>query len=455
MLINSPLLTDQYELVMAHGYWHLGMAERKAVFQLVFRSHPFGGNYTIACGLNRVIEFLSNWKFSESDLDYIASLQANDQATLFPGEFIDYLKKLRFSCSVDAIPEGTVVFPKEPLLRIEGPLLQCQLLETALINLIQFPSLVATNAAHLYLASEKGQLVEFGLRRAQGPDGGVTVSRSAYIGGCVGTSNLLAGKLYDIPVFGTQAHSWIMAFDHEAEAFEQFAQIQPHNIVFLVDTYSTHQGIEHAIETGNLLKKQGLELRAIRLDSGDLLALSQYARHRLDQAGFQKTRIMVSGDLNEAKILALKKGGAPIDLWGVGTNLSACTDSPYLNTAYKLAAIQNKQQQWEYKRKISDTAQKASIPGIHRVRRYYENAHYRGDILYDKNAGLTQDISFNHTHSKELLEPIFQEGRLIYSEPDIHQIKKLCTQNLEQFLADYGGNQPYPVALDKSLKSSR
>lgn len=453
MLINSPLLTDQYELVMAYGYWQLGMAEKKAVFQLVFRSHPFSGNYTIASGLNRVIDFLSHWKFTASDLDYIAGLRTYDQTPLFPQEFINYLKDLRFDCDVDAIPEGTVVFPKEPLLRIEGPILQCQLLETALINLIQFPSLVATNAAHLYSASGKGDLVEFGLRRAQGPDGGLTASRSAYIGGCVGTSNLLAGKIYDIPVFGTQAHSWIMAFEKETTAFEQFAKVQPHNIVLLVDTYSTHQGIEHTIEIGNTLKKQGLEVKAIRLDSGDLLTLSQYARHRLDQAGFQKTKIMVSGDLNEAKILTLRKAGAPIDLWGVGTNLSACTDSPYLNTAYKLAAIQNEQQQWEYKRKISDTAQKSSIPGIHQVRRYYEDEHYRGDFIYDKNAGLTQDIPYSYTRFQDLLEPIFKAGQLVYSEPNIHTLKKICMDNTQQFLMDYSENQIYSVELDKRLET--
>ncbi len=451
MLINSPLFTDQYELVMAHGYWHLKMAEQKAVFQLTFRSHPFDGNYTIASGLNRVIDFLSHWKFSQSDLDYIAKLRTANNQPLFPPAFIDYLENLRFSCDVDTVPEGTPVFPKAPLLRIEGPILQCQLLETALMNLIQFPSLVATNASRLYFASDKSQIIEFGVRRAQGPDGGLTASRSAYIGGCVGTSNLLAGKIYDIPAFGTQAHSWIMAFDDEAKAFEQFAQAQPNNIVLLVDTYSTHQGIENAIQVGNHLKKQGIALKAIRLDSGDLLTLSQHARQRLNEAGLQDTQIMVSGDLNEAKIRELKKQAAPIDLWGVGTNLSTCADSPFLNTAYKLAAIQNEQQTWVYKRKISDTAQKSTIPGIHQVRRYYQGVHPAGDIIYDKYVGLTEPASFPHTHSEDLLVPVFKGGQLVYETPNSHKIRTFCLENIEKFRQKYPEKQSYSVQLDPTL----
>src|SRR5579872_1185897 len=249
----SPLLTDLYQLTMAYGYWKLNMHEREAVFHLVFRKNPFNSNYVIACGLQTVIEFLKNWHFTAEDIDYLRSLQAPDGSALFAADFLQYLQNLKFSCSVDAIAEGTVVFPQQPLIRITGPLLQGQLLESTLLNIINFQSLIATKASRIRRAAGDDEVLEFGMRRAQGPDGALSASRAAYIGGCDATSNLLAGKLYDIPVRGTHAHSWVTVFPDEISAFLAYAKVMPKNCVLLVDTYDTLTGVKNAIAVGKQL----------------------------------------------------------------------------------------------------------------------------------------------------------------------------------------------------------
>lgn len=247
MFIHSALLTDQYQLVMASSYWQLGKANQEAVFHLYFRNHPFNGDYSICCGLDRAIDFISNWHFSDEEIAYLHRLKAPDQQALFSKEFLNYLSELKFTGDIDAIPEGNIVFPNEPLLRITAPILQCQLLETALINFLNFGSLIATKAARVCQAAQDDEVIEFGLRRAQGPDGGMLASRAAFLGGCASTSNVLAGKTYNIPVKGTQAHSWIMAFDDELSAFENFATVMSGNVILLVDTYDTLQGVKNAI----------------------------------------------------------------------------------------------------------------------------------------------------------------------------------------------------------------
>ncbi len=448
MILPSALLTDQYELIMAQGYWRLDMAEREAVFYLGYRSNPFDGNHVIACGLAEVIKFLTHYAFSESDIAYLQSCRAPDGGTLFSPKFLQYLSELKFTCDVDAVPEGTLIQPKEPFLRIQGPLLQCQLLETALMNFVNFASLIATKASRVYLAAQGDSIMEFGLRRAQGPDGGVTASRAAFIGGCHSTSNVLAGKLYGIPIQGTQAHSWIMAFPNELEAFRAFAKTMKSNTVLLVDTYDTVCGVKNAIIVGKELRSEGHDLAGVRLDSGDVGALSKITRKMLDEAGFEKTRIVVSGDLDEYRIEELKQSGAPINAWGVGTRLITSHDQPSLNTIYKLAAIKNSDDQWDYKLKVSDHVKKTTMAGIHQVRRYFTNDHFIGDCVYDLNLGITEEFLPGSDQYEDLLVPIFRKGNLLYEQPSILSMQSRTKTQLKQFLKNA---ESYPVTLEPKL----
>lgn len=282
MTPNTPLLTDLYQLTMAAGYWKCGKAEQESVFHLFFRTLPFGGGYALAAGLGDVVEWLEHFRFADTELDYLASLEGGDGSPLFERGFLDYLGKMRWRCDLDAIPEGTAVFAHEPLLRVRGPLLQAQLVETALLNMVNFQTLIATKAARVCEAARGEPVLEFGLRRAQGPDGAVMASRAAFIGGCAATSNVLAGLRHGIPVRGTHAHSWVMAFENEPEAFAAYAEALPNNCVFLVDTYDTLDGVRHAVEVGRRLRERGHELSGIRLDSGDLAWLSVEARRILE-----------------------------------------------------------------------------------------------------------------------------------------------------------------------------
>src|SRR5580698_1465102 len=284
---SKALLTDMYQLNMAYGYWKAGMADRVAVFHLFFRENPFRGGFTLACGLTDCVKHMVGFQFGENDRAYLGALKGNDDKPLFEEKFLEYMGDLRMRLDVDAVPEGTVVFPHEPMLRVRGPILQAQLLESALLNIVNFQSLIATKAARICLAAQGDQVVEFGLRRAQGMDGALTASRAAYIGGCSATSNLMAGKLFGIPVRGTHAHSWVLAFDDEQSAFNAYADALPNNAFFLVDTYNTAEGVRRAVEAGRRLLKSGRRLGGIRLDSGDLAQLSVEARRILDGAGFQ------------------------------------------------------------------------------------------------------------------------------------------------------------------------
>ncbi|MBA2653799.1 MAG: nicotinate phosphoribosyltransferase [Gammaproteobacteria bacterium] len=445
----SPLLTDQYQLVMAYNYWKLGLAEQEAIFHLSFRMLPLQSLFMVAAGLERIIEFLRDFKFTASDLTYLEGVENGDGA-LFSGEFLTYLSNLTFTCDLDGVPEGTIVYAKEPVLRIKGPILQCQLLETPLLNFINFATLIATKASQVYLAAQDDPVIEFGLRRAQGPDGGLTASRSAYIGGCSATSNVLAGKLYDIPINGTQAHSWIMAFPSELEAFQKFATIMKSNTVLLVDTYDTLNGIKHAIETAKLLAAEKETLAAIRLDSGDLLELSRKARNLLDNAGLSETKIIASGDLDEHVIRTLKENNAPIDSWGVGTRLVTSHDQPSLNAIYKLTALKNISGEWDYKIKLSNDPQKSTIPGILQTRRLFEHGLPVEDIIYDIELGEELFKTKKPHESQDLLQTIFQKGVLTYTLPNIHQIR---SQTLEQVkIHSSFALKPYPVSLGQNLQ---
>jgi len=461
------LLTDLYQLTMAYGYWKSGKAEQEAVFNLYFRKHPFQGGYTIACGLSSVIDYLNEYRFDEEDLEYVASLTGSDGELLFESGFLDYLRSMELRCSVDAVPEGTVVFPNEPLLRVQGPILQCQLLETPLLNLINFQSLIATKASRMRLVAQEDALLEFGLRRAQGPDGGMTASRAAYIGGVDATSNILAGKLYGIPIKGTHAHSWVMSFDTELESFETYARYMPNNVTLLVDTYNSLQGVENAIKVGHQLREKGYELAGIRLDSGDLAYLSIEARKLLDEAGFESTNIVASNDLDEHIMDSLKIQGARINVWGIGTKLVTAYDQPALGGVFKLAAIRNESGEWDYKLKLSEQAIKISTPGIQQVRRFRDGQGYISDMIYSIEAPLigkvtmldpydfTRNRSFSETMTYEdLLVPIFAGGQLIYTLPSIHDTRKRVQEQLSHFhkgIKRFVNPHTYPVGLEKEL----
>jgi nicotinate phosphoribosyltransferase len=464
---SLSLLTDLYQLTMAYGYWKAGKSEQEAVFNLYFRKHPFQGGFTISCGLSSVIDYLAEYRFSEADLEYIGSLTGSDGGTLFDAGFLDYLRNMELQCSIDAIPEGTVVFPNEPLLRIRGPILQCQLLETPLLNLINFQSLIATKAARMRLVAKDDALLEFGLRRAQGPDGGVTASRAAYIGGFDATSNVLAGKLYEIPVKGTHAHSWVMSFDSELEAFETYAEHMPNNVTLLVDTYDTLNGVRHAIAAGKKLREKGHDLGGIRLDSGDLAYLSIEARKMLDEAGFEKTNIVASNDLDEYIMDSLKIQGAKINVWGIGTKLVTAYDQPALGGVFKLAAIRTEAGEWDYKLKLSEQAIKVSTPGIQQVRRFKDSKGFVSDMIFNLETPVTgkatmvdpydftKNRSFEESASYEdLLVPIFDSGKLIYKLPSVHETRARVQEQLSGFykgITRFVNPHTYPVGLEKGL----
>jgi nicotinate phosphoribosyltransferase len=464
---SLALLTDLYELTMAQGYWKAGVADHGAVFHMSFRESPFRSGYTVCAGLAYVVDYLERFSFADDDLAYLAELRSNDGAALFEPAFLDYLRTVGFRCDVDALPEGTVVFPQEPLVRVRGPILQAQLLETSLLNLINFQSLIATKAARICVAARSEPVIEFGLRRAQGIDGGIAASRAAYVGGCAATSNVLAGKLLGIPVRGTHAHSWVMFFDDEEEAFRQWARAMPNHSVFLVDTYDSLQGVRRAVATGRWLREQGHEMAGIRLDSGDLAYLSVEARRILDQAGFQNAVIVASNDLDEQVITSLKQQGAAINVWGVGTRLVTAYDQPALGGVYKLTAVRHAGKEWEYKLKLSEQAAKISTPGILQVRRYAMNGQFIGDLIYDEMRGVegepTMVDPLDLTRRKriprdaayaDLLVPVFRGGKRVYDSPPLERIRDHARRQLEQLHAGikrFLNPHEYPVGLEPGL----
>ena len=469
--VPPTLLTDLYQLTMAYGYWKERMLEHEAIFHLSFRQEPFKGGYAIACGLSDAIDYLQNFEFQPDDLAYLAELRGPDDVAFFELEFLDYLQALRFACDIDAIPEGNVVFPHEPLLRVSGSLLQGQLFETALLNILNFQTLIATKSARICLAAKGSPVMEFGLRRAQGSDGALAASRAAYIGGCVATSNVLAGKVFGIPVRGTHAHSWVMSFQTEYEAFEAYAEAMPGNCVFLVDTYDSIAGIRHAVQVGRRLRSIGKDLAGVRLDSGDLSYLSIVARGILDQAGFGETQIVASNDLDEHVIASLNEQGAMIDLWGVGTKLVTAFDQPALGGVYKLGAIRIGNGPWQKKLKLSEQAVKVSNPGSLQVRRFEDQKEYLADMIYDDLDGVSAerdmvdiaDISIRKkipasAHYRDLLVPIFRRGNLVYERPSIHQLRSLAQNELGHF---YSGVKRllnphiYPVGLELGLYETK
>lgn len=456
---NLSLLTDLYQLTMANAYWKTGVHRREAVFHLTYRTNPFQGDYAIACGLDLVIDWLQNLRFSQNDIDYLASLTGNNQEKLFDPSFLKFLEELDFQWDIDAMPEGTLVFTHEPLVRVKGPLWQAQILETTLLNLINFSTLIATKASRVVQAVQGDKVLEFGLRRAQGIDGGITCARATYIGGCHATSNVLASKLFNIPIKGTHAHSWVMSFTTEEKAFMKYAEAMPNNSIFLVDTFDSIEGVKKAIKAGKWLRERGYAMDGIRLDSGDMAELSIEARKLLDEAGFENASIVASGNLDEHKIRALKERGACIDIWGVGTRLATAYDEPALDGIYKLAAIR-RNSEWDYELKLSDTEAKISNPGIQQVRRILKNGKPAGDVIYDElissptnfrvhpsDNGKVQAMSYKE--GTDLLVPIFRKGKLVYESPDIEAMRARTREQLELFSeVDF---DKYPIGLEENL----
>ena len=466
---------------MACGYWNAGVSDYEAAFHATFRENPFGGEFTVASGLATAIDFLRAFQFGETEIDYLASQRGNDGKPLFSNGFLEYLHSLRLSCEIDAIPEGTLVFPNEPLIRVRGSIIECQVLETALLNILNFESLIATKAARVCLAAENDPVIEFGLRRAQGVDGGLTAARAAYVGGCAGTSNLQAGQRFGIPVSGTQAHSWIMFFESETEAFEAYARAMPNNCVFLVDTYNSLEGVRHAIDAARQLRKNGHDIIGVRLDSGDRVALSIETRRMLDQAGFTAAKIVCSGDLDEHTIADMKRRSAKIDMWGVGTKLTTGQPDAALGGIYKLGAVRRPGLsaeasaqaggQWQYRIKLSDERAKTSVPGLLQVRRFHQSdGRFVADAIYEIDHRVSEpctvvdlqteqeaEIPANMEYS-DLLIPIFRKGELVYQVPDLAASRERTRQQLSCLPPEFArldNPRAYPVGLEKSLHELR
>lgn len=440
---NLTLLTDLYELTMMQGYFKTGN-NRTVIFDAFHRKNPCDGGYSISCGLDQVIDYIKNLHFSNEDINYLRSLN------IFDEDFLEYLSSFKFTGDIYAIPEGTVMFPKEPIVKVIAPIIEAQLVETAILNIINHQSLIATKAARVCYAAKGDGIMEFGLRRAQGPDAGIYGARAAVIAGCVGTSNVLTGQMFNVPVKGTHAHSWIMSFPDEYTAFKTYADLYPNACILLVDTYDTlRSGVPNAIKVFKEMREAGIELKGygIRLDSGDLAYLTKKARTMLDDAGFKDAIISASSDLDEYLIDSLKTQGAQITSWGVGTNLITAKDNPAFGGVYKLAAVMGDDGKFIPKIKVSENSEKITNPGNKTVYRVYDaDGMIKADLIaladekYDESEPL---LLFDpvETWKKTLLEPgeytmreimvpVFKDGKCVYTTPEVMDIQAYCKKEL-------------------------
>ena len=462
---NLTLLTDLYQLTMMNGYLKENRREEIAVFDVFFRQNGMI-TYSVACGLEQTVDYILNLKFGEEEIGYLKSLG------IFCEEFLEYLKNFKFTGDLYAVKEGTVVFPGEPILTVKAPIMQAQLVETAILNNINFQTLIATKAAKIRYAAKNDIVMEFGLRRAQAPDAGIYGARAAVIGGCNSTSNVLAGKMFDIPVSGTHAHSWVMNFKDEYTAFRAYADVYPDNALLLVDTYDTlKQGVPNAIKVFNELKAKGYRPKGIRLDSGDLAYLSKKARKMLDDAGFPDTIICASGDLDENSINSLKNQGAAINSWGVGTKLITSADMPALGGVYKLAAVYGDDGKILPKIKVSENVEKITNPGFKNIYRVYDKEtgkaeadfiYLRDEEPYDTSKPLVlthpterwKKITFENYELRPLQIDVIKNGKLVYKLPSLKEIKAYTESELESFWDEYKRlDRPhiYKVDLSDSL----
>ena len=445
---NLTLLTDLYELTMMQGYFKRKDKNVNVIFDAFYRANPDGNGYAISCGLEQVIELIENFHFNEEDIDYLRSLG------IFGEDFLNYLKEFRFTGDIYAIPEGNVMFPREPMVKVKAPIMQAQLIETALLNIINHQSLIATKAARVVHAAKGDGVMEFGLRRAQGPDAGTYGARAAVVAGCVGTSNVLAGKMFNIPVMGTHAHSWIMSFKNELDAFRAYAKLYPDACTLLIDTYDTlNSGLPNAITVFKEMRDAGIKPKkyGIRMDSGDLAYLSKKVKAALDAEGFTDAIISASNDLDEKLIQSLKSQGAAINSWGVGTNLITSKDTPAFGGVYKLAAIENPETgEMIPKIKISENSEKVTNPGDKVIYRIYirETGKLFADLIalsdevYDENDDL---VLFDPIETwkktrlkggsyimKPLLIHVFEKGKCIYNNrPSVLELQDICRKDLD------------------------
>lgn len=460
---NLTLLTDLYELTMMNGYFLKGRKDQISVFDVFFRQNDII-TYSVSAGLEQVVDYVLNLKFEEEDIEYLKGLN------LFDEGFIEYLKNFRFTGDIYSVPEGTVVFPGEPILTVKAPVIQAQLIETAILNMVNHQTLIATKAAKIAYAAQGDNVMEFGLRRAQGPDAGIYGARASVIGGCNSTSNVLAGKKFGIPVSGTHAHSWVMNFDSEYEAFRAYADIYPDATLLLVDTYDVlKSGIPNAIKVFDELKKAGHKPLGIRIDSGDLAYLTKQARKMLDEAGYPDTIICASGDMDERSVTSLKLQGAKINSWGIGTKLITSADMPALGGVYKLSAVFDDEGNEIPKIKISETTAKITNPGFKGIYRIFDKAtgkaeadliHLRSEkIDFSKPLTIFHPIetwkktTFTDYTVKELTVQIIKDGKLVYDMPSLKEICNYSKQSLSGFWDEYRRlDQPHLYKVDLSDK---
>ena len=461
---NLTMMTDLYQLTMMYGYFKTGMRDNLATFDMFYRSKDATTHYAIMAGLEQLIEYLENLRFDEESLNYLRGLG------IFDEDFLEELRNFEFHGDVYAVPEGTIVFPGEPLIRVTAPIFEAQLVETALLNIINHQTLIATKASRVVQAAEGGTVMEFGLRRAQGPDAGIYGARAAIIGGCKSTSNVLTGQMYNIPIAGTHAHSWVMSFPDEITAFRKYAEMFPTSCLLLVDTYDTlKSGVPNAIQVFDELRAQGCEPVGIRLDSGDLAYLSREARKMLDAAGYPDTIICASGDLDENLIRNLKLQGACIDTWGVGTKLITSEDCPSLGGVYKMSA-ETVDGRVIPKIKISENPVKITNPGVKKLWRIYDNKTGKAtaDLIaldyeaYDTSKPLTiydpvntwKSMTLTDYTMKELQVKVFENGKRVYDSPSLQEIQRHCQEDLDTFWDQYKrllNPHRYKVDLSDSL----
>jgi nicotinate phosphoribosyltransferase len=465
---NLTLLTDLYELTMMQGYFKHKDQNKTVVFDAFFRNNPFGGGYSIMCGVEQLVKYLDELHFSSQDIEYLRSLK------IFDEDFLDYLADFKFHGDVYCIPEGSLIFPREPLVKVVAPIMEAQLVETAILCIINHQSLIATKSARIVHAAKGAPIMEFGLRRAQGPDAGTYGARAAVIGGCAGTSNVLCGELFDVPVMGTHAHSWIMSFDSELEALKTYAKLYPTACTLLVDTYDTlKKGVPDAIETFQWMKEQGLPTDhiGIRLDSGDLAYLTKKARKMLDDAGFPQARITCSNDLDEHLITSLFEQGACIDSFGVGTHLITAKDNPSFGGVYKLAAVQGKDGSFIPKIKLSENTEKITNPGNKKIYRVYEKDSHKikADLICFVDETFTEDkplLMFDPLEPwkktvmepgtftlREMLEPVYLGGRSVYTFRKTMDIRDYCLKEQDTLWEESRRlTNPHQVYVDLSQK---
>ena len=465
---NLTLLTDLYELTMMQGYFKNKVENKTVVFDAFFRNNPFGGGYSIMCGVEQLVRYIEDLHFSAQDIEYLRGLK------IFDADFLDYLADFRFHGDIYCIPEGSLMFPREPMVKVVAPIMEAQLVETAILCIVNHQSLIATKAARIVHEAGKAPIMEFGLRRAQGPDAGTYGARAAVIAGCAGTSNVLCGELFGIPVLGTHAHSWIMSFESELDAFKAYADLYPQACTLLVDTYDTlKSGIPNAIRTFDYMKEKGLPVDhiGIRLDSGDLAYLTKKARKMLDDAGYPQAKITCSNDLDEYLINSLFQQGACIDSFGVGANLITAKDNPSFGGVYKLAAVKLDDGTFEPKIKLSENTEKITNPGNKKIYRIYEKDSHKikADLICFEDETYTEDepielfdpaepwkkttMQPGEFELRELMVPVFLQGKCVYQARPTMEIRDYCLKEQDTLWEESRRlSNPHQVYVDLSQR---